>query len=80
MTIRPVGTRYKNNVLFERKLHQPYDYERFGLLNKIISHKIANTKNHVLKNMLQYYEKSFVFAMKYVDKLKHFKNNNWVNR
>ena len=47
MIIRPIGTRYKNNALFERKIHQPYDYERFGLLNKIISHKIVETKNKI---------------------------------
>lgn len=80
MISRPIGTKYKNNALFERKMHQPYDYERFGLLNKIISHKIVNTKNIVLKNILKYYELSFVFTMKYVDRLKHFKNYNWVNR
>lgn len=80
MISRPLGTRHKNYELFESKLHQPYNYERYGLLNKIISHKIVNTKNTVLKNVLKYYEQSFIFAMKYVDRLKHFKNYNWVNR
>lgn len=80
MISRPLGTRYKNYELFENKLHQPYNYERYGLLNKIVSHKITDTKNIVLKNVLKYYEQSFIFAMKYVDRLKHFKNYNWVNR
>lgn len=80
MISRPLGTRYKNYELFENKLHQPYNYERYGLLNKIVSHKITDTKNTVLKNVLKYYEQSFIFAMKYVDRLKHFKNYNWVNR
>lgn len=80
MISRPLGTRHKNYELFEKKLHQPYNYERYGLLNKIISHKIVKTKNDVLKKILNFYEKSFVFVMKYVDKLKHFKNYNKVNR
>lgn len=80
MISRPLGSRYNNYYLFEKKLHQPYDYERNGLMNKIISNKISNSQNSILKVMLQYYEKSLIFVMKYVDRLKHFKNYNWVNR
>ena len=80
MISRPLNTRYKNYTLYESKLHQPYDYERYGFVNKILSNKIVNTNNTILKVILQYYEKSFVFVMKYIDRLKHFKNYNWVNR
>lgn len=80
MTSRPLNTRYKNYTLYENKLHQPYDYERYGLIEKIVSNKLANTTNSILKVILSYYEKSFVFVMKYVDRLKHFKNYNWANR
>lgn len=80
MKSRPLGTKYKKYYLFETKLNQPYDYENNGLLNKVISNKITNSKNNILKIILHYYEKSFVFLMKYIDRLKNFKNYNWVNR
>lgn len=80
MISRPLGTRYKQYPLYEDELHKPYDYERYGLIDKIASNKLANTTNSILKVILSYYEKSFVFVMKYVDRLKHFKNYNWVNR
>ena len=80
MISRPLGTRYKNYKVYEAKLHQPYDYEKYGLMNKILSNKIIKTNNKTLKVILSFYEKSFVFVMKYIDRLKHFKNYNWVNR
>ena len=80
MISRPLGTRYKSFDLYENKLHQPYDYQKYGLVNRILSNKIVNSKNNVLQKILMYYEKSFVFVMKFVDRLKHFKNYNWVNR
>jgi hypothetical protein len=80
MISNPLGTRYKHFDLYEKKLHQPYDYQKYGLINRIISHKIVNSKNEVLQRILMYYEQSFIFVMKFVDRLKHFKNYNWVNR
>lgn len=80
MISRPLGTRYKDYELYESKLYQPYNYERYGLMNKIVSNKISNTNNSILKVILQYFEKSLIFVLKYVDRLKHFKNYNWINR
>ena len=63
MISRPLNTRYKYYNSYEKKLHQPYDYERYGMMNKIISNKIVNTRNNILKVILQYYEKSFVVCV-----------------
>lgn len=74
------GNRYKHYQHWENTKNTPYDYERYGLLNKIVSNRIYNTTNESLKVILNYYEKSLVFVMKYVDRLKHFKNPYWKNR
>lgn len=80
MISRQLGTRYKYYDEYENKKNQPYNYEKYGLLNKIISSKITNTNNSILRVILAYYEKSLVFLLKYIDRLKNFKNYNWVNR
>lgn len=80
MTYNDNGNRYKHYQHWENVKNAPYDYERYGLLNKIVSNRIYNTTNECLKIILNYYEKSLVFVMKYVDRLKHFKNPYWKNR
>jgi hypothetical protein len=80
MTYNDNGNRYKHYQHWENVKNAPYDYERYGLLNKIVSNRIYNTTNEYLKIILNYYEKSLVFVMKYVDRLKHFKNPYWKNR
>ena len=80
MNTFPNGYRFRNYDEYGTLLHQPYDYERKGLLKHIISHKIYNTNSSLLRVILRYYEKSLVFVMKYVDRLKHFKDYLWVNR
>ena len=80
MEIRQLGTRYNKYYIWEDRKNIPYDYERNGLLNRILSPKIANTDNTVLKIVLQYYEKSLIFLMRYTDILKNFKNIHWKNR
>lgn len=74
------GTRYKNFYRWEYVKNERYNYEREGLLKKIMSAKIINTKNGPLKTILDYYEASLVFLMRYVDILKNFKNPCWKNR
>lgn len=74
------GNRYKHYQHWENIKNAPYDYERYGLLNKIMSNRIYNTTNEALKVILSYYERSLIFVMKYVDRLKHFKNPYWKNR
>ena len=74
------GTRFKDYCLWEKKLYVPYDYARNGLLKHIMSPVILESNNKTLKVLLTYIETSFVFVMKYIDVLKHFKNPYWKNR
>ena len=74
------GYRYKNYTHWEDTRHTPYDYEKNGLLKHIMSNRIVNSKNEILFIIKLYFEKSIVFLLKYVDKLKHFKNYHWKNR
>ena len=68
------GNRYRVYKKWEHKLHQPYDYKEYGLINKIMSHKIHSTKNPILRFILQYYEKSLVYCMQCIDVLNNYKN------
>lgn len=74
------GDRYKKYKLWEFTKQTPYDYENEGLVKKIVSKPISNTNNPILKIILNYYESSIVFLLKYVDILKHFKDIHWKNR
>lgn len=76
----PNGTRYINYCDWEVRKNTPYDYKRKGLLNKILSHKITESNNEILKLILSYYERSIIFLLNYTDELKHFKNPHWKNR
>lgn len=80
MQYRENGTRYKDYCLWEDKKNSLYDYKRNGLLKHIMSNKIVNSNSSILQFILSYYEKSLMFVMKYVDRLKHFKNYHWKNR
>lgn len=80
MKIEDNGTRFRDYNLYGTQLHQPYDYKRYGLLSKIMSHKIWSTKNPVLRYILNIYEQELEFCMQYVDILHNFYNYNWKNR
>jgi hypothetical protein len=80
MEIRSNGTRFNNYDNWEIVKYAPYDYTKKGLLNHIMSSSIVNTNNGLLHNLLQFVESSLIFAMKYTDMLKHFKNSRWKNR
>ena len=80
MIYKENGTRYNKYSLWELRKNKPYDYENDGLVNKLLSNKIVTSKNHILNVMMTYYEKSIIFLLKYVDRLKHFKNYHWKNR
>lgn len=73
-------SRFKYYGLWESRKNVPYNYERDGLLSKILSHKIAKSTNIPLQIILQYYEKSLIFLMKYTDRLRYFKNPHRNNR
>lgn len=79
-TLLPNGTRYRYNYMWESRKNLPYNYEANGLLNKIMSKGIVYSKNKPLQLMLNFYEQSLIFLMKYVDRLKYFKNPHWTNR
>lgn len=80
MEITNNGNRFYNYYKWENVKNNPYDYERFGLLKHIMSKSIVNSKNPILQSVLMYYEKSLVFIMKQIDKLKQFKNYHYYNR
>lgn len=79
MEIRENGHRFANNYKWEELKHQPYNYSREGLVKHILSHKIVETKNSLLKFVLEYYESSLVYFFKAADYLKNFHNFNWKN-
>lgn len=79
MEYRENGTRYKNYCDWGNT-NQSYNYVKNGLIQHIMSHNIAYTKNKILSSLLIYFEESLIFLLKYVDRLKNFKNYHWKNR
>lgn len=80
MEYRENGSRFKQYSLWESKKQDAYDYENKGLLKYILSNRIVNSENEILQKILKYYEYNIVFVLKYIDRLKHFKNYHWKNR
>lgn len=80
MEYRENGSRYNRYYLWDNVKNQEYDYKNKGLIQYIMSSKIVNSENHILRTILSYFEQSIVFLLKYVDRLKHFKNYHWKNR
>ena len=52
------GTRYSKYKKLDSTLHQPYDYENEGLLRRVMSHKLWNSKNPILQYILGFVERS----------------------
>ena len=80
MTQKPNGYRYRDYYLWESTKQTPYNYEREGLVKRLVSKPISQSENPILKLVLQIYETSVVFIFKYIDILKNFKNVHWKNR
>lgn len=82
MGLRQYSNNYsrRNYGLWDDRKNMPYDYEKEGLLSRIMSHTIVQTRNPLLRKMLGFYEGSLVWVMKYVDVLRNFKNIHWKNR
>lgn len=80
MIILDNGHRYNKYKLWGSELHQPYDYETNGLLKRLMSKKIIESKNQTIQTFIRFYESSLIFLMKEVDRLKHYKNPTWRNR
>lgn len=72
--------RYNQYYKWGKELYVPYDYEREGLINHLVTKNIVETKNTTTRIILSFYESSLVFLMKCVDRLKHFKDAAWKNR
>lgn len=64
------------NVLknYEFRRHQPYDYRKKGILNRLISPVIMNTKNTTTRMVIQFVETVAQFLVEYVGELRNFKN------
>ena len=74
------GDHYRVNKNWDKRLHMPYDYKNKGLINHIMSHKLWNTKNELLKYLLNHVENSLIYVMETADILNNFYNYNWKNR
>ena len=79
MEIKENGHRFVNNYKWEELKNQPYAYAQEGLIKHLLSHKIVESKNPLLKFVLDYYESSLVYFLKAADSLKNFHNFNWKN-
>lgn len=80
MIKRKNGEKYESYNELNRLLYQPYDYEKYGILDKIMSHQIVNSTNKSLLIIKLYFEKSIIFLLKYIKILKNFKNIHYYNR
>lgn len=74
------GHRFAINRSFETRLNQNYDYKRDGLLKRLISKNIYESKNPLTRNMLSFIETSLIFMLKSVDKLHYWKKFTLHNR
>jgi hypothetical protein len=74
------GHRYNELSSFEKLKNNPYDYKNKGLIQHLMSPKIYNTKNPVLRYILKIYEQSIVYVLQYIDILKNYKNYTFYNR
>lgn len=77
MEIRPIGSRRRYIKNYEVSNNQAYDYERYGLLNKVLPKVICETENTSTRAVLRFVEYILVWLMRYVDDLKNFKNWNY---
>lgn len=68
------GHRYYNYCKWEKRMNQPYDYARNGLLKHLMSHDIIESKNSTLQYLLKYIENTFTIVMKSIERFQHFKD------
>ena len=80
MKTYPNGHRFYNYQNWEQKKNQPYDYERYGFFNKIMSHVVVQSKNETFQHLLKYLENSFIVLMKFTQRMQHFKDYAYTNR
>lgn len=80
MIVMDNGHRFLKYHEYSKELNTPYDYSKNGLLNKMMSEKISQSKSPVLKMMYDFYERSLIFLLQQVDVLAHYKDIAWKNR
>lgn len=68
--------RFSEYYKYETRLHQPYEYRTKGLLKRLISPTLANTKNTLTQRMLTFIESSILFMLSGVDLF--VKQHNWT--
>ena len=80
LVTRTNGDKYLTYFIWDKTKHESYKYNLYGILPKLMSSSIINTENVALKYILSFYDKTFIFLLKYIDELKNFKNFHWKNR
>lgn len=80
MEVKPNGDRYNCFKKWESRKHMPYDYANEGLVNKIMSNKIYNTENPILRGLISVFEQAIVCCLKYADVLANYKDFRNRNR
>ena len=80
MNIYKNGKQFEENWRYNTLKHQPYAYKRKGIINKVLSNKIYDTKNTLLKAVLNVYEGILQFWFDSVDVLGHYINYREKNR
>lgn len=88
METRQNGNRFDNYYKWGYVPNAPYDYRRNGLLKHLMSKIIVDAatnedgewRKNVLGTTLNFIETSFVFLMKYTERLQNFKNYAYTNR
>lgn len=80
MQVRKNGFRYEKYKTWGIPPDTTYDYCNNGIIKHMFSNKIANSKNQTLGIILNYFEQSIIFLLKYIDELKYFKDYNRKNR
>ena len=53
MEYRENGSRYNRYYLWDNAKNQEYDYKNKGLIQYIMSSKIVNSENHILRTILR---------------------------
>jgi hypothetical protein len=80
MKVYPNNQKRYDYIKWESKKNQPYDYQRNGFLQHVMSHRIVETQNEALKHLLNYIEKTFIMLMKFTQRMQNFKNYAYTNR
>ena len=80
MEIFKNGEQFRYHWKLSDLKHQPYPYKRKGILNKVLSNKIYNTKNKLLKAVLAKYEDLIQYWFECADVLGNFHNYREKNR